>query len=184
MKSLIREMAQSCLRSITRWDFELLVPLSRYMWLFCKCFLPMSSFRSGPSPMCWSAVLSCFTLGPSVLAAWPKTCSNRPKSSFRNTATLKFTKDTARPSAREFSRTSKKTVPNSKRMTPFISTVIPYQTFTLIPRCFCSDQSNTNEGQVWMDSVLPYTSWNQTLDSTVVSSWSKDHEKPAVGFQN
>lgn len=54
--------------------------------------------------------------------------------------------------------------------------------FTLIPRYFCSDPSNINEGQVWISSTFG-PSEILTMDLVVVSYWRKDHEKPAVVTQ-
>lgn len=116
-------------------------------------FIPVSSFRPGLSQTYWSAASSCFTLGPNVLALWPRKCSNRLKSSFRSMATQKFTNDITRPSTHELPRICKK-VPNLKHPTPFTSAFTLHQTFTLTPRYFCSDPSNINEGQVWINSTF------------------------------
>lgn len=53
--------------------------------------------------MCWSAVSSCFTLGPSVLVLWALRCSNRPRSCFKSMATPELIEDTARFDTHELS---------------------------------------------------------------------------------
>lgn len=120
--------------------------------------------------MCWSAASSCFTLGPSVLAMWPRKYSNRPESSLRNTATLKLTNDTARPSAHELSRTWKNHA--NFKMT---------DTFQLCS--YTSTDSDLIHVRMKFEWTLPtLRQQNLTLASTVVS-YKKDQEVSRELFQ-
>lgn len=119
------------------------------------------SHRSGPSQMCWSAALSCFTLGPSVPAMWPRKYSNRPKNSLKNMATLKLTKDTARPSAHELWRTLKKLCQFLNDW--HVSSPLQLHLDRLIPRCVCSNPEYTREWSL----NCSHEQYHQTLDSGV-----------------